>query len=113
MSRFIDDCSCYRVASGAYLHKEAKEAVGSLRRALRKGRMLREIYIDNARQFIAKEFKDEAKGHGIKLIFGRAYHPRGQDRGISQGTVEGFDNTDQVLVLSIFQRGAELRYSNY
>jgi transposase InsO family protein len=77
---FIDDRSRYRVASGAYLHKSAKEAVAALRLALRKGRVPREIYLDNAKQFIAKEFKKEASKYGIKLIFGRPHHPRGRGK---------------------------------
>jgi transposase len=56
---FTDDRSRFRVRSGAYLHKGAKEAIDALRGALRKGRMPREIYLDNGKQFIAKEFKAE------------------------------------------------------
>ena len=81
---FTDDRSRFRVSSGAYLHKGAKEAVDALRHALRKGRMPRALYLDNARQFIAKEFKGEAMRHGIRLIFGRPYHPRGR------GKIEGY-----------------------
>jgi transposase InsO family protein len=81
---FTDDRSRYRVLSGAYLHKGAEEAVDALRRALGRGRAPSEIYLDNAKQFIAHEFKEEAKKHGIKLIFGRPYHPRGR------GKVEGY-----------------------
>jgi len=84
LTGFLDDRSRYRVASRAYLHKGAKEAVDALRLALRKGRMPREIYLDNARQFIAMEFKREASKYGIKLIFGRPYHPRGR------GKIEGY-----------------------
>jgi len=81
---FLDDRSRYRVASEAYLHKGAKEAIDSLCLALRKGRMPREIYLDNAKQFIAEEFREEASKYGIKLIFGRPYHPRGR------GKIEGY-----------------------
>jgi len=81
---FTDDRSRFRVSSGAYLHKGAEEAVDALRHALRKGRMPRALYLDNARQFIAKEFKGEAMRHGIRLIFGRPYHPRGR------GKIEGY-----------------------
>jgi putative transposase len=38
----------------------------------------REIYRDNAKQFTAKEFKAKARKHGIKLIFGKPYHPKGR-----------------------------------
>ncbi|MDH2900654.1 MAG: DDE-type integrase/transposase/recombinase [archaeon] len=77
---FIDDRSRFRVASGVYLHKIAKEAVDALRLALARKRIPREIYLDNTKQFIAKEFKTEAKKHGIKLIFGKPYHPRGRGK---------------------------------
>lgn len=77
---FTDDCSRYRIVSKAYLHKGSKEAVNALRWALRKGRMPREIYLDNGTQFIAKDFKADAKKYGIKLIFGKPYHPRGRGK---------------------------------
>jgi transposase InsO family protein len=65
---FTDDRSRFRIGSGAYLHKSAKESVDSLRRALRKGRAPREIYLDNGKQFIAKEFKAElARYHKADL----------------------------------------------
>jgi len=81
---FTDDRSRYRIASGAYLHKGTEEAVDALRHALRRKRIPREIYLDNAKQFIADEFREEASKHGIKLIFGRPYHPRGR------GKIEGY-----------------------
>jgi len=84
LTGFIDDRSRYRIASGAYLHKGVEEAVDALRHSLRKKRMPREIYLDNAKQFIAKEFKEEASKYGIKLIFGRPYHPSGR------GKIEGY-----------------------
>jgi putative transposase len=75
---FTDDCSRYRVKSKVYLHKDAVSAVNALQWALRKGRIPREIYVDNAKQFISKLFKAEALKHDIKLIFGQPYHPRGR-----------------------------------
>jgi putative transposase len=81
---FTDDRSRFRVGSGVYLHKSAKEAIDALRHALRKGRIPREVYLDNGKQFVAKEFKREARSHGIRLIFGRPYHPRGR------GKIEGY-----------------------
>jgi len=84
LTGFTDDASRYRIASRAYLHKGAIESVDALRHAFRKGRMPREIYLDNAKQFIAHEFKEEARRHGIKLIFGKPYHPRGR------GKIEGY-----------------------
>jgi len=77
---FTDDRSRYRVGSGAYLHKSAKESMDALNRALRKGRTPRELYLDNGKQFIARAFKREARSHGIRLIFGKPYHPRGRGK---------------------------------
>jgi len=84
---FTDDCSRYRVRSKAYLRKGAAEAVNCLQWALRKGRIPREIYLDNGKQFVAKDFKAEAKKHGIKLIFGKPYHPQGR------GKIESYHKT--------------------
>lgn len=77
---FTDDCSRFRVQSKVYLHKGAKESVNCLQHALKKGRIPREIYLDNGKQFIATAFKEEATKCGIKLIFGRPYHPRGRGK---------------------------------
>jgi len=81
---FTDDCSRYRIISKAYLHKSKKESINALQHALKKGRTPREIYLDNAKQFIAKDFKTEATKHSIKLIYGKPYHPRGR------GKIEGY-----------------------
>jgi len=80
VTRFTDDCSRYRVKSKVYLHKDAASAVNALQWALRAGRIPREIYLDNGKQFVSKLFKAEAKKHSIKLIFGRPYHPRGRGK---------------------------------
>ena len=77
---FTDDRSRFRITSGVYLHKSAKEAVDALRLALAEKRIPREIYLDNAKQFTAKEFKAEAKKHRINLIFSKPYHPRGRGK---------------------------------
>lgn len=77
---FNDDCSRYRVRSRAYLRKGAAEAVNCLRWALKPGRRPKAIYLDNGKQFIAREFRAEAERHGIKLIFGKPYHPRGRGK---------------------------------
>lgn len=77
---FTDDCSRYRVKSKAYLDKSAESALNALQWALRNGRVPREIYLDNGKQFVAKVFKAEARKHDIKLIFGRPYHPRGRGK---------------------------------
>ena len=77
---FNDDCSRYRIKSKVYLHKGAVESVNCLRWALRNGRIPKQIYLDNGKQFIAKDFKKEAAKYGIKLIFGKPYHPRGRGK---------------------------------
>ena len=77
---FTDDCSRYRVKSGAYLHKGADEAIDALDRALSKGRIPREVYLDYAKQFTAKEFKAELARYHIKSIYGKPYHPRGRGK---------------------------------
>ncbi len=81
---FTDDCSRYRIVSKAYLHKSKREAINALYWALRKGRVPKQIYLDNGKQFIAKDFKEETKKHNIKLIYGKPYHPRGR------GKIEGY-----------------------
>ena len=77
---FTDDCSRFRVRSKAYLGKGAADAVNCLEWALRKKRKPRQIYLDNGKQFVAKDFKNKAKEHCIKLIFGKPYHPRGRGK---------------------------------
>jgi transposase InsO family protein len=77
---FTDNCSRYRVKSKVYLHKDAASAVNALQWALRAGRIPREIYLNNGKQFVSKVFKAEAQKNGIKLIFGRPYNPRGRDK---------------------------------
>lgn len=81
---FTDDRSRYRVVSRAYLRKGKEEAIDALHNALKKGRIPREIYLDNAKQFIAEEFKEELTKNHIKPIYGRPYHPRGR------GKIEGY-----------------------
>jgi putative transposase len=80
MTGFRDDRSRYRIRSEAYQHKSAKEAIDALRRALRKGRIPREMYLDNGKTFVAKEFKEELARHHIKPIHGKPYHPRGRGK---------------------------------
>jgi transposase InsO family protein len=92
---FTDDCSRYRVKSKVYLHKDAASAVNALRWALRPGRIPREIYLDNGKQFVSKVFKAEAQKHGIKLIFGRPYNPRGR------GKIERYHKTLYQELISL------------
>jgi len=77
---FTDDRSRFRVGSGAYLNKSAKEAIDALKRAVRKRRIPREVYLDNGKQFTAREFKAELARYHIKPIYGRPYHPRGRGK---------------------------------
>ena len=77
---FTDDCSRYRIKSKVYLRKGKEESINALQWALRNGRVPKQIYLDNGKQFVAKDFKKEAKRHGIKLIFGKPYHPRGRGK---------------------------------
>jgi len=77
---FNDDCSRERIISKAYTRKGSEEAVNALRWALKKGRIPKAIYLDNGKQFISKRFKEEAKKYGIKLIYGRPYHPQGRGK---------------------------------
>ncbi len=77
---FLDDCSRYRVISKVYLHKGQEESINTFQWALRKGRWPREVYLDNGKQFVAKKFKKEAKKFGIKLIYGKPYHPKGRGK---------------------------------
>lgn len=76
---FTDDCSRYRVQSKVYLRKGAAEASNALAWALRKGRAPRQIYLDNGKQFVSKAFKASVP-KGIKLIYGRPYHPKGRGK---------------------------------
>ncbi len=80
LTGFTDDRSRYRIITGVYLHKGKKEAIDALRSALKKGRIPKQIYLDNGKQFIAKDFKEEAKRHSIKLIYGKPHHPRGRGK---------------------------------
>ena len=77
---FTDDCSRHRIISKAYLAIGANESVNALRWALRKGRIPREVYLDNGKQFVSKLFKAEAERYHIKLIFGKPHHPQGRGK---------------------------------
>lgn len=96
---FTDDCSRYRVRSKVYLHKGAKESINCLRWALRNRRIPTQIYLDNGKQFIARLFKAEARKHGIKLIFGKPYNPRGR------GKIERYHKTlyQELICLKEFK----------
>lgn len=81
---FTDDRSRYRIMSKAYLQKRKEEAINVLLWALRRGRVPKQIYLDNAKQFVAKDFKAEAQKHKIKLVYGKPYNPKGR------GKIEGY-----------------------
>ena len=97
-TKFTNDCSRYRVKSKVYLHKDAASAVNAIRWALRPGRIPRKIYLDNGKQFVSKVFKAEAQKHGIKLIFGLPYNPRGR------GKIEWYHKTlyQELIALKEF-----------
>ena len=80
LTGFTDDRFRFRVRSKAYLRKGKEEAVNALRWALKAKRKPRQIYLDNGRQFTSKLFKADAAKHGIKLIFGKPYNPRGRGK---------------------------------
>ena len=102
---FTDDCSRYRVKSTVYLHKDAASAVNALQWALRAGRIPRGMYLDNGKQFVSKAFKAEAEEHGIKLISGRPYHPRGR------GKIERYHQTlyRELIALKEFRSLSHFR----
>ncbi len=106
---FTDDCSRYRVKSEVYLHKGADEAIDALRRALLKGRIPREIYLDNAKQFTAVEFKAELARYHIKPIYGKPYHPRGRGKIESYHKVLYRELITQVRFASLSHFKRELR----
>lgn len=102
---FTDDCSRFRVQSKVYLDKSADSSTNCLEWALRKGRVPREIYLDNGKQFIAQAFKDLAKQRGIKLIFGKPGHPRGR------GKIEAYHKAlyRELIVLKRFRSVSHFR----
>jgi putative transposase len=106
---FTDDRSRFRVRSGVYLRKRADESIDALRCALGRGRLPREIYLDNGKRFVAKEFKREAKESGIKLIFGRPYHPRGRGKIESYHKALWAELISQVRFSSLAHFKRELR----
>jgi putative transposase len=106
---FTDDRSRYRVKSEVYLHKGADEAIDALRSALSKGRIPREVYLDNAKQFTAAEFKAELAKHHIKPIYGKPYHPRGRGKIESYHKILYRELVTQVRFVSLSHFKRELR----
>lgn len=106
---FTDDRSRYRIISKAYLNKSKKESVNALHHALKKGRMPRQVYLDNGRQFTAREFKDELAKHDIRPVYGRPYHPRGRGKIERYHSVLWQELVSQVRFSSLSHFRKELR----
>ncbi len=106
---FTDDRSRYRIISKAYLNKSKKESINALCHALKKGRVPRQIYLDNGRQFTAKEFKKELAKHHIKPVYGRPYHPRGRGKIERYHSVLWQELVTQVRFSSLSHFRKELR----
>lgn len=106
---FTDDRSRFRIRSETYLHKSAKEAIDAMRHALRNGRVPREVYLDNAKQFTAVEFKAELAKYHIRPIFGRPYHPRGRGKIESYHKVMWRELITQVRFSSLDHFKSELK----
>src|SRR5487761_1950990 len=106
---FTDDRSRYRIISKAYLNKSKKESINALYHALKKGRVPRQIYLDNGRQFTAKEFKKELAKHHIKPVYGKPYHPRGRGKIERYHSVLWQELVTQVRFSSLSHFRKELR----
>jgi transposase InsO family protein len=55
--------------------------------ATKGGRKPKALYVDNGSCFISREFRSYCEGQGVRVIFGRPYHPRGR------GKLERFHGT--------------------
>ena len=76
----LDDCSRFLVMARAYRRERAREAINNLWWAMKSGRKPKAVYVDNGSCFISKEFRRFCEEHGIKVIYGRPYHPRGRGK---------------------------------
>jgi transposase InsO family protein len=83
----LDDRSRFLVMARAYRRERAKEATNNLWWALKRGRSPKAVYVDNGSCFISKEFRSYCEAQGIRVIYGRPYHPRGR------GKLERFHGT--------------------
>lgn len=115
---FTDDCSRYRIISKSYLHKSRNEAINALQWALKKRRKPKQIYLDNGKQFIAKDFKKEAEKHNIKLIYGRPYNAKGRGKIEAYHKILNRDLISQITFESLSHFRKELwmfdqRYNNW
>lgn len=86
-----------------------KETIDALHIALSKGRIPREVYLDNAKQFIAHEFKSELTKYHIKPIYGRPYHPKGRGKIESYHKILWRELITQVRFSSLSHFRKELR----
>ena len=93
---FTDDCSRHRIVSKAHLNKDADQTVNTLQWALRKGRKPKPVYVDNSKQFIAEDFKKEARKHKIKLTYRNPNNPRGRRKIESRHKTPHRELTSQV-----------------
>jgi putative transposase len=76
----LDDRSRYLVMARAYRRERAKEAINNVWWATKGGRKPKALYVDNGSCFISKEFRDYCERQGIRVIYGRPYHPRGRGK---------------------------------
>lgn len=106
---FTDDRSRYRVKSKTYLHRGAKEAINALHHALKKGRIPRQMYFDNGKQFVADDFKKELARFHIHPIYGKPYHPKGRGKIESYHKVLYRELISQVRFTSLSHCRKELR----
>jgi putative transposase len=76
----LDDCSRFLVMARVYRRERAREAINNLWWALKSGRKPKAIYVDNGSCFISREFRRFCEEHGIRVIYGRPYNPRGRGK---------------------------------
>jgi putative transposase len=76
----LDDRSRFLVMARAYRRERTREATNNLWWALKHGRKPKALYVDNGSCFISKEFRRYCEEHGIRVIYGRPYNPRGRGK---------------------------------
>ena len=76
----LDDRSRFLVMARAYRRERTREATNNLWWALKRGRKPKALYVDNGSCFISKEFRRYCEEHGIRVIYGRPYNPRGRGK---------------------------------
>ena len=83
----LDDRSRSLLMARAYPRERAWKVTNNLWCALKGRRAPGAVYVDNGSCFISKEFRAYCSAHGIRVIYGRPYHPRGR------GKLERFHGT--------------------